>query len=155
MNPSVTYALSLDAMLLDNSARLGWVKRKHSLSSDLCHQQGGTTKPVPHTSRSHKTTARLTHKNLWVMEAITGTAQQSAPLPLGVQHAVDTLSLLMAGARQKDSKSAKSGVENVDVAGATGAHLGKVKVLASRAEKKGNNQGGVRKRCGSCGWTSP
>ncbi len=49
----------------------------------------------------------------------------------------------MAAARQKDSKSSKSGVENVYVAGATGANLGKVKVFASRAkENKGNNQGG-------------
>jgi hypothetical protein len=46
-----------------------------------------------------------------VMEAITGTAQLTAPLPLGVQQVVDTLSLLMAAARQKDSKSSKSGVE--------------------------------------------
>ncbi len=59
----------------------------------------------------------------------TGTAQQSAPLPLGVQHVVDMLSLLMATARQKDFKSgAKSGVENAD-AGATGATLEKSRSL--------------------------
>jgi hypothetical protein len=72
-----------------------------------------------------------------VMENISGTAQQSAPLPLGVQQVVDSLSLLMATARHKDSKS---GVENVDVAGATGANLGRAK------EHKCNNQGGGKKR---------
>ncbi len=64
-----------------------------------------------------------------VMVAINGTAQQTDPLPLGVHQVVDTLSLLMAAARQKDSKSSKSGVENVDVAGATGATLERLRSL--------------------------